>query len=307
MRCTSAIIYVVLVGCGPGKPSMQGESSESGESTAGISTTVAPTSSGAEGSSGSTSSIGLTATTSTGGSSTGSSSDDGAFIIDDDAMSRCDPECDKFEQDCPAGQKCMPYSCDGGSNWNSDKCVPVMENPAKVGEACFVVGNGVSGVDNCEAGAMCWDTDAEGIGYCIAMCTGSIYEPMCIAGTDCIVTAEASLILCLPICDPTSGICASEDVCAWTGAWFDCVPDESGDEGQAHDVCAGVDTCDPGLVCAMSSAAVECDVNMPGCCEPFCDLDDAFECPGEGQVCVPFFAEGEAPAGLEHIGFCSVP
>jgi len=22
---------------------------------------------------------------------------------------------------------------------------------------------------------------------------------------------------------------------------------------------------------------------------------------------VPFFAEGEAPAGLEHIGFCSVP
>ena len=122
MRSTSAIIYVVLVGCGPGKPSMQGESSEGGESTAGISTTIAPTSSGAEGSSGaasgSTSSIGLTATTSTGGSSTdGSSSDDGAFIIDDDAMSRCDPECDKFEQDCPAGQKCMPYSCDGGTIW----------------------------------------------------------------------------------------------------------------------------------------------------------------------------------------------
>ena len=47
MQCTSAIIYVVLVGCGPGKPSMQGESSEGGESTAGVSTTVAPTSSGA--------------------------------------------------------------------------------------------------------------------------------------------------------------------------------------------------------------------------------------------------------------------
>jgi hypothetical protein len=183
-----------------------------------------------------------------------------------------------------------------------------MENPAQVGEACFVVDSGVSGVDNCEAGAMCWDTDAENTGYCVAMCTGTLYEPMCIEGTHCVITAEASLTLCLPICDPAYGSCYPEDqLCVWTGAWFDCVPDKSGVEGQAHDACTGLDACDPGLVCATSSAAVECDVNMPGCCEPFCFLNAPNECPGEGQICVPFFMEGEAPAGLEHVGFCSVP
>ncbi len=32
-----------------------------------------------------------------------------------------------------------------------------MDDPAQVGEPCFVVDSIVSGIDNCDLGAYCWD------------------------------------------------------------------------------------------------------------------------------------------------------
>ena len=39
-------------------------------------------------------------------------------------------ECDLFEQDCPPGEKCMPWANDGGGAWNATRCSPVADNPA---------------------------------------------------------------------------------------------------------------------------------------------------------------------------------
>src|SRR5690606_38571371 len=34
-------------------------------------------------------------------------------------------ECDVFAQDCPKGEKCMPWANDGGGSWNATTCSPV--------------------------------------------------------------------------------------------------------------------------------------------------------------------------------------
>ena len=51
------------------------------------------------------------------------------------------------------------------------------------------------------------------------------------------------------------------------------------------------------------------DCQGSGCCTPFCEvmLGDA-QCDAvPGTSCVPFWEEGLAPEGYEHIGVCVVP
>ena len=38
---------------------------------------------------------------------------------------------------------------------------------------------GATGVDDCDAGYMCWNVDEEGMGTCFALCTGDVENPMC--------------------------------------------------------------------------------------------------------------------------------
>ena len=59
-------------------------------------------------------------------------------------------ECDVWTQDCPPGQKCMPWADNGSSSWNATKCSPVDANPGKEGDPCTVEGSAVSGVDSCD-------------------------------------------------------------------------------------------------------------------------------------------------------------
>ena len=56
-----------------------------------------------------------------GGTDTGS--DGGAFIQEPDGGGT-DIECDLWGQDCPDGEKCMPWANDGGSSWNATKAAP---------------------------------------------------------------------------------------------------------------------------------------------------------------------------------------
>lgn len=44
-----------------------------------------------------------------------------------------------------------------------------------------------------------------------------------------------------------------------------------------------------------------------GCCEPYCDLTEPNTCPGQGQQCLAWYAEGTAPPECEHLGVCSLP
>ena len=63
-------------------------------------------------------------------------------------------ECDSFLQDCPAGEKCVPYASSGGT-WDHNKCVPVTGDLGE-GEACVSEGP-VFATDDCDAATTCWD------------------------------------------------------------------------------------------------------------------------------------------------------
>jgi hypothetical protein len=215
--------------------------------------------------------------------------------------------CDVFAQDCPDGQKCTAWASDGGGSWNATKCVPVTGDKVP-GDECTVEGSGVTGIDNCEKGAMCWDTDEMNIGLCVELCKGSEEAPTCSTqGFTCSVTNEGVLTLCLPGCDPLLQDCPGNDVCIPIGDGFVCVLDASGEEGQAFDPCEFANTCDPGLVCAGSASANECSPMAMGCCVPMCSISEMAPCPGAGQECTSLFEEGQAPPAFTDVGYCTIP
>ena len=217
-----------------------------------------------------------------------------------------EPDCDLFTQNCPEGEKCAPYSADGG-NWNARKCVPVMGD-GQPGDPCMALVRGASGLDDCAKGAMCWEVDLEKLGHCVEVCSGSEEMPECKNDGLCAVSGNSVLAICLSPCDPLGQDCPGGDLCIFVGDSFMCVVDASGDEGQAFDPCEFANACDHGLVCLAPDSAAECDPNATGCCLPFCDLSDpAFVCPGVGQACVSLYEEGMAPETFKNVGTCAVP
>jgi hypothetical protein len=219
-------------------------------------------------------------------------------------------ECNTFTQDCEAGEKCAPWAEGGGSAWNATKCVPVMGDQ-QPGESCTAVGGGVTGLDDCVKGAMCWDVDAEDEGVCVALCTGSERAPVCegpggaCGVPGCAITAEGILNICLDTCEPLAQDCPGADLCLPVSGTFLCVLDASGDVGALFDPCEYANACDKGLICAGPQAATECDQNATGCCLPMCSIAAGDEpCPGVGQKCLPIY-DPPTP-GCEDIGSCTV-
>jgi hypothetical protein len=222
-------------------------------------------------------------------------------------------ECDVFAQDCMDGEKCSAYADDGGNSWNNTKCVPVMENPAQPGDECFVEGNGVSGIDNCDKGSYCWDTDAENMGTCVELCTGSAEAPSCTdLDTLCVIVNEGVLNLCLTECDPLANNCPqADDLCLPQpqGEGFVCVLDASGDTGAKYDDCGFANACDLGNGCFNPAASMGCNADSEGCCLNFCPISEGdVNCnTGNGEDCVPYFEEGTAPPSYEDVGVCAIP
>ncbi len=221
-------------------------------------------------------------------------------------------ECDLWDQDCMDGEKCNPWANDGGNSWNSSRCAPVDSGPGQPGDACTAEGSGVSGLDSCDAGSMCWNTDEENSGVCVALCQGSEQNPVCDdPSTACIIANDGFLPLCLPVCDPLLQDCAQGEACYPGDNGFVCAPDASGPElGAFGDPCEYTNACDPSLVCVGAAAFPACDNTR--CCTNFCDLGDpepSSGCGGVagGQECISFFAEGQAPPGTEDVGFCAIP
>jgi Ca-activated chloride channel family protein len=82
-------------------------------------------------------------------------------------------------------------------------------NPHEAGEACTVEGSGVSGVDSCDVGVLCYDVDDDLLeGTCVAMCSGSEKSPVCPDGTWCSISNDGVLPLCLP-----DDLCIADEVC----------------------------------------------------------------------------------------------
>ena len=221
-------------------------------------------------------------------------------------------ECDVWMQDCPEGEKCMPWANDGNNSWNATRCSPIDDNPGEVGDECTVEGNGVSGIDSCTEGSMCYYVDPEtNIGTCVGFCQGSEESPMCEPGFLCSISNDGVLILCRRECDPLLQDCMGSAAClpANGSDGFVCIIDASGEMGAPGDPCEFLNACDPGLFCANPEAVPDC-IGSGGCCSEFCDLTSAdpdAECSQMGQTCTPWFEEGTAPPDLEHVGACALP
>ena len=211
-------------------------------------------------------------------------------------------DCDLWSQDCPAGMKCMPWANDGGGSWNATRCSAIDPDPDTVGEPCMVDGSGVSGIDSCELGAMCWDVDPQtNAGTCVALCTGSAAAPVCEDPSHLCIGRHPQL--CLPSCCPVEQDCPEGQACYPLGDTFVCSPDASGDLGAYLDPCEFVNVCDPGYFCANPEVLPPC-VGW-GCCAPYCNIGSTTCAEYDPNLaCVPWFGEGEAPPVYQHIGAC---
>ena len=196
----------------------------------------------------------------------------------------------------------------GGGAWNATKCVKVT-GTGIAGDKCTTEGGGVSGMDDCAKGHMCWNVNDKNEGICVALCTGTPDAPKCEAGFSCAIANDGVLNLCLPDCDPLLQDCDGTDLCIPNGDKFICVLDASGDMGKALDPCEFANSCDKGLVCLNTAAASKaCMQGSMGCCSPYCDFSAMGACPEPDQKCVQWFDPMmPIPPGLEDVGVCAIP
>ncbi|WP_143140898.1 hypothetical protein [Nannocystis exedens] len=213
-------------------------------------------------------------------------------------------QCDVWTQNCPAGEKCAAEGPPPVSS-GSIACTPIVPDPAQLGEPCQVLVEGHLGPDTCDVGLYCLDVDpVTQQGTCHAICTGSPDNPVCGAGQVCLTSNEVPL--CLEACDPLLETCPDDDVCIPLYPGFACWRDTDPPKGPLES-CDLVNQCDDGLFCSTTQGAVECDPDGAGCCLAYCDLSAPGTCPGVGQECLPYFAPGDLPPGLEHVGACVLP
>ncbi len=222
-------VLVLSMGCGPvvsvesaDSGSSEGTSESEGPVTMSTSTTTGPPSTST------TTSPPSTSTTTTDPTVTTSDPDGSSgvtFVTPSDGGPSEQCMCDVFAQDCGQGDKCMPWSNDGTPTWNCTRCSPIADNPGQPGDVCMVEGSPVSGIDDCDYGAMCWNVDLETLeGTCVAQCTGNQDNPSCSGNTDCLIANDGVLNLCLPVCDPLADDCPPEQTCIESTNAFVCVP-----------------------------------------------------------------------------------
>lgn len=211
-------------------------------------------------------------------------------------------ECDPFMQDCPDGEKCVPYGSTGG-NWDANKCVLVMGDGVE-GDPC-TYGGVVEATDSCGAGLHCWDVmdvDGQPQGVCTAFCSGSADNPTCNPGTSCLIANDGSINLCIVTCDPLQQDCGSGLACFWANNDFNCI--FTTQDIPLGDPCGFINDCVAGTGCLAAEVMPNC--NGSACCGAFCDLSDP-TCMQQGTECSAFFEEGMAPPGYENVGVCILP
>jgi hypothetical protein len=229
------------------------------------------------------------------------------FIQDPEFSCSLCIECDLWLQDCPKGEKCMPWANDGGNSWNASRCSPLEADPDDIGDPCTVEGSGVSGIDTCDISAMCWDVDPKtNVGTCVPFCGGSEENPTCDAACDsCAIANDGYLILCLPLCDPSLGACPDGQVCFALVETFQCLPVDVTMVG-VGEVCDEVQTtCSDGLRCVDGGLLPSCAGQT--CCTPWCSQGDVDPCPEAvpGTTCVPFDF-GVVPGCVDPVGYCAM-
>jgi hypothetical protein len=248
-----------------------------------------------------------TTTTTSGADTTTSSTTDAdeasnPFIAPIDEMWE---SCDVWIDDCPVGEKCMPYASD--ASFSHTRCIPIAENANEVGDPCTVEGSGISGIDDCEKHSMCWDVDPEtNTGTCLAMCDGSQEAPTCNeACTACDIMFDGLVNLCLPFCNPLAQDCDRGQACRDDDDSFHCVPQAPVEVG-VGEPCDFISGCPAGLACVSASLVPGCGPDGQ-CCTPFCDASTDTTCDDliAGSTCVPW--DSIPPCFATVIGSCRFP
>ncbi len=304
------------LGCGP---VVDQEGSTTGSTTSEPSTTISGSATSAGTTAPSTSAPGTsapgTSATTIGPSDESSSTtgvDEGVSFIDTfDSESVDGGGCDVWAQDCPVGEKCMPWANDGGFMWNSVRCSPIGDGVP--GAPCTVEGSAVSGIDSCQLAAMCWNVDPEtNAGTCVGFCEGSRADPTCPAPEQhCVIANDGVLILCLPCCDPRLPSCGEDTRCIPSHQALYCGPVVGDGAGAIGDACDYPGECAAGLLCTVGNALPSCRPGSLGCCAPWCTIGDDAACEAAipGTVCTPWLEEGTTPLGCDDatLGVCTLP
>ncbi|MGH1344634.1 MAG: hypothetical protein ACRBN8_23950 [Nannocystales bacterium] len=297
------VLYVALSahGCGsPGNPAASDPSSTSEAETTAPGSTGAPTPTTADPSA---SSAGISS--STGGETPGTESGDGCDFLGCGPDVPSTPECNTWDDDCPSGEKCTFWANDGGNSRNATRCVPLAPDPAGPGEPCTSEGSGVSGLDDCDVGSMCWNVDAETLqGECIPFCEGQESAPTCDDPQRTCSIGGGPLALCVPLCHPLDPEpCSPGEGCYPYSNSTVCAPDASGPKtGDAFDECEFLNACSAGLICVAADEVGSCESGSARCCTPWCELGGT-DCP-DPTTCIPAYPEGSVPVGQETVGFC---
>lgn len=210
-------------------------------------------------------------------------------------------ECDPWLQDCPDGEKCVPYaSAEDGLDAN--KCVDI-QGDGQAGQAC-TYGGAADAHDDCGPGSYCWNVqEVDGVmtGTCAPFCAGVPDEAVCEPGSACLIANGGSVTLCVEICDPLLQECGPGLGCVWAQDEFLCAPSQATALGEA---CDALGDCAPGLACLAAELVPNCA--DAACCASFCDLA-APSCAQPGTECVPFFDMQMAPPEHEDVGICVLP
>ena len=272
------------------------------ESTSSADTSGEPSSTSESSSTSDTSSTSDDDTSTSTDASTTSTDTEHVFIVEIDYPNE---SCYPFAQDCPEGDKCVPYSTYGG-NWDNNKCVPVMGEQA-TGEPCHYGGT-TDATDDCDATSFCWDVlevDGELIGTCHAFCTGTPDAPSCPDGSQCRISGDSTIAVCIPNCDPLVQDCNPGTACYWANDAFSCIT--TSQDLPTGSPCGFINDCAAGHICVDAGALPDC--MGAACCTPFCNLELG---PGEcdvlpGTECVPFWHPDMAEPGYEYVGVCVLP
>lgn len=212
--------------------------------------------------------------------------------------------CDFFEQDCPRGRKCVPVATGGSTAWNGLHCRDVVDEPAGLGEPCTHFGGRADPIDDCDLGSLCLTPGSSqgGEGHCVALCVGSLDDPVCDDPQSTCTIASEPPGFCLPSCDPLLQDCQGGQGCYVVGSTFSCAPDASMGGGTPGSPCEFINACAPGSACVAPSDVPGCD-GAVGCCTAFCDLGDPTPPCLPGQACLPF----DDGMPMTNPGLCGVP
>jgi hypothetical protein len=265
-RAHSATVTVLLtVGC-------VGQSARDGGETTTAQTTTQSGDPSSSSEDGETTESSSSSTTSSEDSETDTSDEGASFVPTDDLYGLCSLSelslCDEIAQDCPEGEKCVPFHIEGCSY---PRCVPVTgDKPA--GEPCTA--DDMAG-DDCDADSWCYPgtLDLELPASCIAFCQGSHDDSFCDdPSLTCVFdyTVYLGALGCRPSCDPLMPEdCEPWERCTVSFNWpsdFGCILGGGVPNG---DVCLTNQDCDSGA-CMPAESLLECAGES--CCSPWCDI-----------------------------------